>query len=359
MLDLSNSEWTAVTSAPNPGRLLQASINSISDSSVLVIGGYTYGPVPSASGVWILSSSLTWTRFPVALPNFLYSHTTVVIEGVAYVFGGATFSGILNTLFTLKIVNDSAVGELANISVSGNWPQARFYHTAVAVSFQGAQSMAVYGGLNVNGNSIGDLWVFNTITQRWTELYNVQNCQEVLIGQPSCLSGHAAVALSPRKMAIIGGQLFDDSSTATTFVFDFKTLEWTELPTSGLGLVNSMSVGLMRGGSVLLFGGGQPLLQLTPGCPSPNYSTSFASETCRPCAAGSYLVSGNCVSCPEGFSTLNPGMTSKDSCIDVCDIDQCVHGSCSVVNGEPSCSCKIGYSGRRCEVGFSCMKSMP
>ena len=62
-----------------------------------------------------------------------------------------------------------------------------------------------------------------------------------------------------------------------------------------------------------------------------------------------YYASGSCVSCPSGLTTAATGMSSAADCT-VCESWVCVHGSCSVDEGQLVCSCSMGYSGKHCEV---------
>lgn len=345
--------WTAVTSEPNPGAIIFASINAMRSDSVLMIGGATYGPNPKPSGIWILSSDLQWTTPNVSFPIPINSHTTVIINSTAYIFGGSNLDlgDCLSTLYSLNVGDSGIVGEVGNITQTSPWPPARFEHTAVVVSVDNTQVMAIYGGA-IPSAIFGDLWIFNPLTKLWKQLYNVPTCGGAFPHQAPQLTSHSAVALSPRKMVIIGGQNCYNLNMGTTFVFDFVLNYWTELfPTMGPAPVNSMSCGLAKDGSILLFGGGQPLLKMTPGCPSPNQSSSFPDQACEPCETGKFLYARRCIRCDEGLSTAGPGKTSADDC-SVCDDDYCEHGSCSVENLKPVCSCHIGYSGSRCNVSF-------
>ena len=349
LLDPVEEKWTAVTASPHPGAISYASVTSLGSNSVMLLGGLLN--LISPSGIWILQGQ-TWTNSSVQLNGALYAHTTVLINNTAYIFGGgnAETGVVFNTLYSLQVQNGSVVGPLQNIaSTSSNWPVARFDHTAVVVTMNNSEVMAVYGGAQQD-IYLGDLWVYNPKKSLWTELYNVA-CGAALAGQPPQLYNHAAVALSPRKMAIIGGMNCNSVNENAVYVYDFSIGNWSQLHTIGLAAVESMSVGwVAETSTMLLFGGGQPLLQMQPACASPLVATSsFANSECIPCHIGTYYASWNCTPCPSGLSTRQIGATSVSDC-NICESSYCSHGSCSVDSSGPNCRCDLGYEGRHCEV---------
>ena len=375
-------EWTAISATPNPGSVTYASVTSLGRGSVMLLGGIVNQYMPS--GIWVLEGQ-TWVNLSLSMA--LLAHTTVFLNNTAFIFGGVDLEtqAVLNTLYSLEVQNGTVVGQLQNNTATGPvWPAARFGHTAVVVTMKNSEVMAVYGGVQKTV-VLGDLWVFNPQTSRWAMLYSVEcGATFAIVGQPPPLFYHAAVTLSPRKMAIVGGTKCNSFSQNATFIFDFSSGYWSQLPTTGLTAVSSMSIGwIAEESTLLLFGGGKPLLQMQPACKPPYVAKpSFATglcelcpngtffsqgdcfscppgmtcgpgilriEECIPCAVGKYLSNGSCVDCPTGLSTSVPGAIDITGCA-VCQVNKCNHGSCYVENMSLNCACDKGYFGNQCQV---------
>ena len=382
LFDHVKKKWTAIITSPNPGAVSYASVTSLNSNSVMLLGGLANDE--TSSGVWVLKGQ-TWVNSSVKLPVALYAHTTVVIDNAAYIFGGGNAENgmVLNTLHTLQVQNGSVVGQVKSIPQTGSsWPASRFSHTAVTVKMNDDEVMAVYGGAQQD-MVLGDLWVYNPRTSQWTELYSVE-CGASHDEYPPQLYSHAAVALSSRKMAIVGGIKCNYLNEKATYVYDFSSRNWSLLPTTDQAAVNSMSIGwITETSTILLFGGGQPLTWMQPACTPPLVAApSFATGSCEicpngtfssqgscspcppgttsgpgmtsidgciPCAVGKYLSHEQCVDCPPGLSTVTSGTRDIAGCI-VCQNDDCTHGSCYVKNVSPTCICDRGYFGDHCQV---------
>ena len=365
VVDLDTGVWAPLKSQDETSQISYGALLAIAEETIVLIGGYfTLPQQQSPAGIWQFSRT-SWMPIASSTLPFLYSHTAVIMDSEVYVFGGGLYFGKdSNAVYRMTIFTDplrnttTLLGNATLVTINTNISSSvlceRLGHTAVVVRYQGEQVMAIYGGMSDTAR-LGDLWVFNPRTRVWTMLYNAPLCVPTTAqGQAPQLAFHSAVAISTRKMIVIGGQTCSRSASNFSFVYDFELLEWSRLEAQNLRPVQSMSCGLAANNTILLVGGGLPLTAITPGCVSPKVAADFTQDPCEYCPAGTFYsvvsIYGDAVCKPcLGGTWSQPGATSQLQC-NLCAPDLCAHGTCSIYADGPRCNCDLGYSGRSCDV---------
>jgi len=157
----------------------------------------------------------TWAQVPGEFP-FRTEHSIVAHDKYLYIFGGYGPHRYSNDLHRYN----PETKECVEIVTAGTPPSPRSAHSAVVYE----DKMYIYGGWNGQQSS-NDFFVFDFKSSFWTQL-EVKG--EVL---PS-LRSHNAVVYN-HCMYITGGYGEDKAHPSELYKFDFKTEEWTVVPSKG------------------------------------------------------------------------------------------------------------------------------
>ncbi|CAG9335386.1 unnamed protein product [Blepharisma stoltei] len=166
---------------------------------------------------WIIDLNTLQTRKldpqTLGLPPPLDSHTATLYEkdGLSQmvVFGGFKYSERTNDLY---ILNLSSL-EWRKISTN-NGPEPRSNHSAVIYN----DFLFIFGGLNGEGEQIGDFWKLNLNTYNWQ---SIQAGGQI----PAARSGHSAIVYSD-LMVIFGGTKCVNRETNEMFSYSFENNMW-------------------------------------------------------------------------------------------------------------------------------------
>lgn len=153
-------------------------------------------------------------------------HTTTVIDGKMYVFGGYSGTGYESSVTAYDFASDS----WSLLETKGDIPAARSAHTAV----QYGKSMYVFGGWNGN-NCMNDLYELKVDTATWTKIRYT--------GEAPCTRCSHGAALyengSESVMAVFGGYAIEKANDPSKgylndlYEFNFATLSWKRSPAWG------------------------------------------------------------------------------------------------------------------------------
>jgi hypothetical protein len=148
-----------------------------------------------------------------ASPPPRVAHSQAAIGDAVYVFGGRVGVDVsetpLNDVWRLEVVDDvdaddgrggggcgrsKAVWERIVIPENDEQPEARSFHGMIAVK----SSLYMFGGCGTNGR-LNDLWEFDTLSERWTDL-----------GRSHVLAGRGGPNVLSLSSTMSSGTLDDD-----------------------------------------------------------------------------------------------------------------------------------------------------
>ncbi|GCA63643.1 hypothetical protein KIPB_011066 [Kipferlia bialata] len=104
-----------------------------------------------------VSGTVTHKVVPSPIPEGLYQLTATRVGGEVLVFGG---SGPRDTLYSYCIEKDT----WRQIGKSGQWPKARFQHSAFCLGGK------LYIGGGYHNGYLSDCWRYDPSTERWAQL---------------------------------------------------------------------------------------------------------------------------------------------------------------------------------------------
>ncbi|XP_065872438.1 protein GLUTELIN PRECURSOR ACCUMULATION 3 isoform X2 [Euphorbia lathyris] len=170
---------------------------------------------------WVQASSSDFTG---PLPQPRSGHTAVLVEkSKIVVFGGLTDKKFLSDIIVYDIENKLWFQPECSGSGSDGQvgPSPRAFHVAVSIDCL----MFIFGG-RFGSKRMGDFWVLDTDIWQWSELTSFGDL-------PSPRDFAAASSIGSRKIVMYGG--WDGKKwLSDVYVLDTMSLEWIELPTTGV-----------------------------------------------------------------------------------------------------------------------------
>ncbi|UPK91199.1 hypothetical protein LCI18_002134 [Fusarium solani-melongenae] len=157
-------------------------------------------------------------------------HTVTVINNRAYIFGGNKEDGQLcsNEVHAVSLPGEQqGNGEYACYPAVGEedaCPAPRVNHAACARG----DTLIVHGGQESDGQAPNEgscLWLWDANTLKWEKM-------EAVGKSPESRSKHQIFYDQARDLLVLHGGLEDGEPTKDTWVFDFTTRLWNELPTA-------------------------------------------------------------------------------------------------------------------------------
>lgn len=120
-------------------------------------------------------------------------------------------------------------------------PQGRYFHGADILHSK--QIIYIYGGLTGAGkgysnNVLGDFWMFSVVNQRWDEIENVPNQDEIVKSTPPPLAGHTITLIKDTDhegLLLVGGFSHRNGLHSTLNEFNLMTSSWSVVRTTGNG----------------------------------------------------------------------------------------------------------------------------
>ncbi len=203
---------------------------------VIVFGGAETDGVTTTllNDIWVLThanglgGAPAWTNITPASgsipdPRMMHSAVYDISNNRMIVFGGSTDSETLNDVWVLTHANgldengQDTSPSWQPLSVSGDLPDARQGHTAV---FNPSTShMTIFGGVDVQGGLLYDLWVMENANgiggpAAWSSSIISHTSK---VSYPDARANHTAIINAENDtMAVFGGLLKDTSSNETS-----------------------------------------------------------------------------------------------------------------------------------------------
>jgi len=150
-------------------------------------------------------------------PQTIDSHSAVIDEKnkKMLIYGGLSKYKTTSDIWEYDITKE----EWKKLEVKGKIPEGRSCHAAVLQD----NSMFIYGGINEDDDSLGDLWEFNLTTNTWTKI-------EFTIGEnnPDVRYGHSMVC-KDSKIYIFGGTVGKSIERNEFWKFDIPTKTWEKI----------------------------------------------------------------------------------------------------------------------------------
>lgn len=164
-------------------------------------------------------------------------HTVTVLDDKAYVFGGQTSAGKLCNTDVHAVSLPSQTKPAADYAcypafpvketTTGDLlvPSPRKGHAACVRG----KHILIHGGSDESGNSIDEdacLWMWDSETLRWTKIHATTQIGKNLAPR----EGHAVFVDKKQDLLILHGGKTASGATGETWLYDFDTVAWTQLP---------------------------------------------------------------------------------------------------------------------------------
>ncbi len=280
-----------------------------------------------------------------------------VNKTTAIVFGGKFFSSVFNvaTLNETWIMHLQPMLHWKQATVDIGYsvrPSARFHHAAVMMQ----SKMYVFGGKDASEACLSDLWVFDVITERWSEP-RADNKRPNFLNTDIC---KYSAASTPSQLFINVQYMYNSfshrykHSGLETWMFIVHVKTWYRI---ALYENNDYSFNVLKGllSETYYWKGFLVMLDtlkrninyLAVRCPAGSYySSNILERPCNFCRKGYYretmFADPDCVNCRNDLTTAINGSHKTSECT-VCDVNRCKYGKCvPQFNGEslqPACQC--------------------
>lgn len=187
---------------------------------VYVIGGEHEPRVPIGNDVWCLD--LTYRKWKlletkgISVPD-RNAHASAVVGSCIYMFGGRQGINMGENSLADLYKLDTDTGAWSEVSMAGDVPQARSYHSMVPIG----TLLYVFGGCTHEGGRSNELHEFDTDTGVWRKLPTF----DVILGR-----GGAGFVAVGKKLYVVGG--FTGKEMGDVYEFDTEINEWKQIETS-------------------------------------------------------------------------------------------------------------------------------
>ncbi|KAG0595852.1 hypothetical protein M758_UG203700 [Ceratodon purpureus] len=205
-----------------------------------------------------ISQGVVWHQSSIGSPSGRFGQSCSVVDDSLVLFGGINDKGErqcdtwMNRGIGGRNLHESPAWELLDMVAS---PPPRGAH---AGCFGGDGRVVIFGGIDTEGNRLGDTWVLELqeLPSTWHEVFTPIS--------PPARSGHTMTWIGGRKMILFGGRgtRFEVLNDVWLLDMDGDSAYWVELrpcelqpiydrPTARAG----HSATLIFGGRILIFGG--------------------------------------------------------------------------------------------------------
>lgn len=209
--------WTPVepVNNPPPARKNHSAV-ALGEKMYILFGEGTQGSL--LQDIWVYDPlSKEWQEQvvnSVSKPDARTGHSTVVMYGQIFSYGGKTTTGVVNDLWSLDVIR------------SGTWTHREsggnpvFGHKAIADT---GTKMYVHGGMSEDQTMFPDLLSYDLNTQKWENI--------AVPGDVPSPRAFQVATFEANKIKISGGSGYDDFGSLTdlgdTWEFDTVAVKWT------------------------------------------------------------------------------------------------------------------------------------
>lgn len=215
--NLEDLKWEEIKSSGASPEPVSGQSSIIVENKLYMFGGEN-SRQQATNNLYILDlDQLKWEKrifIENDIPNMMghtanYNH----FDNSLIIFGGFAKGKYLNTVYSYSIeklyweLNETAQTEL---------PEGRIYHSAVLAE----DALYIYGGVNIDGNYLGDMWKFDLVSKLWEKILPA-NKGEDDIPLPRC--GHT-MTYHPEtnSIFIFGGKISNIQERNEFWKFDIK-----------------------------------------------------------------------------------------------------------------------------------------
>ncbi|TKJ42215.1 hypothetical protein CEE37_00635 [candidate division LCP-89 bacterium B3_LCP] len=248
LYDLSDNTWTNMDPEGTvPAPLRDHDMAYIGGDQVLLFAGYEFlqGPIGDTWLYTLSTNSWTYMIPSSGSPPVRYSHVMCYIgDDQVFVHGGANNSGYLGDSW----IYDLSQNTWTEVTPVGVNPEARHYH---GIARLGTEQALIFGGLKESGGYINDTWLYDKITNTWT---NMQPIEPI----PHQRRTHAMSYLGDDQVILFGGEYLS-GFYEDTWVYNVSENAWSldsNSVTPGLRARHRMCETDVGGSSyIVMFGG--------------------------------------------------------------------------------------------------------
>ncbi|EDQ88663.1 uncharacterized protein MONBRDRAFT_37485 [Monosiga brevicollis MX1] len=390
------------------GPSARAHTNAVAiDDDLMLLHGGVYslrnGSWVYLSDTWLFNhTAMQWINISQAAgAPAVASSVCDYVESVGFVVAqGKALAGPTEAIYLLRFTktqNPSApLADLhwVRVPAASGGAAARWGHFGGILMdpYQNLAPVLLLAGGRNDSAVCEDAWLLNLIHYNWTR---IENTTDALLRRvppatmhDACASNYnnlarrvfSAHTVLPYRLQVVAGfgalmsggvQVPSSLSRSELVCFDDRVVTFNILSRSfqSVSVVagnmtarveSSMTMMSASNATILLTAGADATSYLEDssimmlGCPPGHFAGSFASDTCQPCARGTYANlhgSTECLKCPADVTTLHEGSTSAAAC-NTCDDSVCHHhGQCNVINGNATCNCRFAFQlSDRCEL---------
>ena len=368
-------QWWKVGPIPKEGQTVCSSnrgyYQSVLQGNRFIAFGYVDYNQNSLLHIFYILNNSWKTQTTKLTPKFSRYHAlSSYNETVAFLFGGGyKYSQCLkcwltlNDLWMLYSKDDTLEWiPIHNNSITRHYPPARMRHAMVVI----ATRIYVFGGNDILGNVLNDLWQYDILQELWTVVETANTgpvshspfwrSLATTVGNQMIITlGCFSKELNPKKWCNI-------TQPPETWLYGFEGNRWIRISSSQtLSNIFSARSGpstplIYNRGSLMMLNviNSARIYYMAFACPKGYYSNN-TSEPCRPCAIGKYSNPGrdDCLNCPNKLTTASFGSHLVYQC-NLCEHGYCTYGKCLVTHNrsdipEPKCSCTFGFTGDHCK----------
>ncbi len=207
------------SSSPSPAGTAVATPSPAAAPTATPTAGGTLSPAATSGA---LPSNGEWSELgvggPAPAPREAHTWTVDATAQVAYLFGGRDGGTVLDDLWRF----DLRAERWERVDPGGATPPARFGHNAVWLEGRG---LVLFAGQSASG-FFSDLWLYDPVAARWTELPSAGSV-------PVPRYGSCAVLAPDGRLWISHGFTEEQARFADTRAYDFVTGSWADETPSG------------------------------------------------------------------------------------------------------------------------------
>ncbi len=211
--EFDGSDWSEVVTSQQPNAVYGMNLVYDSGHSAVTLFGGSDSSDAALAETWVYTDSNWLQLTPAVSPPARSGHQMVYdpTHGDIYLFGGNDGATYFNDLWLFDGTTWSQV------TVSGQSPSARTLH---ALAYDTTTNrLLLFGGRVATGESLADLWTFNTNNNTWTE---------ISANGPAARYTHSMVYDPAYNTQIMVGGVSDAGDIVFNDTWQFQSGSWTE-----------------------------------------------------------------------------------------------------------------------------------
>ncbi|KAK2952184.1 putative Tip elongation aberrant protein 1 [Blattamonas nauphoetae] len=253
-MELSSAVWSTIYCKPSLYRI--ASHTAVVYNGMIHIHG---GRGDHPNNMLTINPENGESLLSPSFPSKRYTHSACLVNNHCYFFGGNDFSVRINEMWDYCFDD----GSCQLIRPQKGTPSIRSCHSCVTYDYR----MYIFGGYCPGSPIFNDLYEFNTLSSKWTQILPANDPQDKE-NLPARVYSHSACIIGD-DMYIFGGatteqivQYDDRGIIGDLFKFHIPSRTWTKIPALGDHPCSRfMHTAVVHNGNMIIFGG-QSLIKL-------------------------------------------------------------------------------------------------